>query len=107
MLACTSSAGSRPYSLAMGDNVPALRPDGDPEPSRELRASHEDRDQVVELLRTAAGDGRITVEELDERIEAALTARTYRELAVLTTDLPAVPRERKAARRGPPAEPTE
>jgi hypothetical protein len=48
-----------------------------------------DRDRVVELLRVAAGDGRLTAEELDERLEAALTARTYSELAVLTTDLPA------------------
>lgn len=49
-----------------------------------------DRDRVVEVLRVAAGDGRLTPEELDERLEAALTARTYSELAVLTTDLPAV-----------------
>jgi Domain of unknown function (DUF1707) len=49
-----------------------------------------DRDRVVELLRVAAGDGRLTSEELDERLEAALTARTYSELAVLTTDLPAL-----------------
>jgi hypothetical protein len=48
-----------------------------------------DRDRVVELLRVAAGDGRLTPAELDERLEAALTARTYSELAVLTTDLPA------------------
>ena len=43
---------------------------------------------------TAAGGGgygRLTAEELDERLEAALTARTYGELAALTTDLPAVP----------------
>jgi len=56
-----------------------------------LRASHVDRDRVVELLRVAAGDGRLTAEELDERLEAALTARTYGELAALTTDLPARP----------------
>jgi hypothetical protein len=55
----------------------------------ELRASHEDRDQVVELLRVAAGDGRLTAEELDERLGVALTARTYGELEVLLTDLPA------------------
>lgn len=55
----------------------------------ELRASHEDRDKVVELLRVAAGDGRLTAEELDERLERALQARTYNELAVLTADLPA------------------
>jgi Domain of unknown function (DUF1707) len=56
----------------------------------ELRASHTDRDEVVEKLRVAAGDGRLTSEELDERLEAALTARTYGELAALTADLPAV-----------------
>jgi hypothetical protein len=57
--------------------------------SGELRASHEDRDRVVELLRVAAGDGRLTAEELDERLEAALSARTFGELAALTADLPA------------------
>ena len=54
-----------------------------------LRASHEDRDRVVELLRVAAGDGRLTADELDERLEVALNARTHRELAALTADLPA------------------
>jgi DUF1707 SHOCT-like domain len=58
----------------------------------ELRASHEDRDQVVELLRVAAGDGRLTAEELDQRLEKALTARTHGELAALTRDLPAAQR---------------
>src|SRR5438477_12023748 len=56
----------------------------------ELRASHEDRDRVAELLRVAAGDGRLTAEELDHRLEKALTARTYGELAGLTRDLPAI-----------------
>jgi len=55
----------------------------------ELRASHEDRDRVVELLRVSAGDGRLTSEELDERLEHAMTARTYGELARLVADLPA------------------
>jgi hypothetical protein len=54
----------------------------------EMRASHEDRDRVAELLRVAAGDGRLTADELDERLEKALTARTYGELAVLARDLP-------------------
>jgi hypothetical protein len=55
----------------------------------ELRASHEDRDRVVELLRVSAGDGRLTADELDERLELAMTARTYGELAKLVADLPA------------------
>ncbi|MFI9271267.1 DUF1707 domain-containing protein [Kitasatospora sp. NPDC052896] len=54
-----------------------------------LRASHEDRDRVVERLRVAAGDGRLTAEELEERLDVALNARTYGELEVLLTDLPA------------------
>lgn len=64
----------------------------------ELRASHADRDRVVEVLRVAAGDGRITADELDQRLEAALTARTLGELALLTTDLPTHP----ATAAGPP-----
>jgi hypothetical protein len=55
----------------------------------ELRASHGDRDRVVEVLRVSAGDGRLTAEELDQRLELALTARTYGELAKLISDLPA------------------
>ncbi|GAA3622270.1 hypothetical protein GCM10022419_129930 [Nonomuraea rosea] len=58
--------------------------------SPELRASHADRDRVVEVLRIAAGDGLLTAEELDERLEAALSARTLSELTVLTADLPPV-----------------
>jgi hypothetical protein len=46
---------------------------------------------VVEVLRVSAGDGRLTAEELDERVEAALTARTYNELAALVADLPNAP----------------
>ena len=55
----------------------------------ELRASHDDRDRVVEVLRVSAGDGRLTAEELDQRLELALAARTYGELAELVSDLPA------------------
>ncbi|MFD0507537.1 DUF1707 domain-containing protein [Streptomyces chiangmaiensis] len=57
--------------------------------SLQLRASHADRDRVVDVLRIAAGDGRLTSDELDERLEAALSARTMGELSVLTADLPA------------------
>ncbi len=54
----------------------------------ELRASHADRDRAAELLRVAAGDGRLTADELDQRLERALTARTVGELAELSRDLP-------------------
>jgi hypothetical protein len=43
---------------------------------------------VVERLQVAAAEGRLTAEELEERVEAALSARTVGEIAVLTGDLP-------------------
>jgi hypothetical protein len=54
----------------------------------DLRVSDADRERVAERLRDAAGEGRLTVEELDERVEAAYGARTAGELAELTADLP-------------------
>ena len=72
----------------MGDISPLGRDDSVPSADR-LRASHEDRDRVIEMLRVAAGDGRLTADELDERVEVAFSARTYGELAALTSDLPA------------------
>ncbi|GIH95182.1 DUF1707 domain-containing protein [Planobispora siamensis] len=58
---------------------------------RDLRVSHEERDAVAEKLRVAAGDGRLTMEELDQRLEVALAARTYGELEAVLRDLPAAP----------------
>lgn len=43
---------------------------------------------MVEMLRVAAGDGRLSAAELDERLESALTAQTYGELSALVADLP-------------------
>ena len=60
----------------------------EPPDPKGIRVSHEDRDQVAEALRVAAGDGRLSLEELDERLEAALSARTYADLAPLLADLP-------------------
>ena len=63
-----------------------------PDPSQ-LRISDEDRHQVAELLRDAAGDGRIDLEELDERLEATYAAKTYADLVPITIDLPAHPQQ--------------
>jgi DUF1707 SHOCT-like domain len=82
---------ARPYSVSMTGEVSPLGRGDEVRSPGGLRASHEDRDRVVELLRVAAGDGRLTAGELDERLEKALTARTYGELAALTRDLPAAP----------------
>jgi Domain of unknown function (DUF1707) len=53
-----------------------------------LRASDADRDAVVSRLRDAAAEGRLDPEELEERVDAALRARTYGELSRLVADLP-------------------
>ncbi|MGG8410091.1 DUF1707 SHOCT-like domain-containing protein [Streptomyces sp. 12297] len=55
----------------------------------ELRASDADRERVVERLREAVAEGRLDMDEFEERMEAAFASRTYAELAPLTRDLPA------------------
>ncbi|MEU9377334.1 DUF1707 domain-containing protein [Streptomyces sp. NPDC048255] len=60
-------------------------------PLPELRASDADRDRVVERLRDAVAEGRLDMEEFEERLDAAYRSRTYAELEPLTRDLPAVP----------------
>jgi Domain of unknown function (DUF1707) len=54
----------------------------------DLRASDDDRDQTVDELRAHAAEGRLTLEELEERVQRALAAQTLGELAGLTEDLP-------------------
>jgi hypothetical protein len=61
-----------------------------PDP-RQLRISDADRHQVAEILREAAGEGRLELDELDERLEATYAARTYADLVPITADLPAHP----------------
>ena len=54
-----------------------------------MRVSDADRHRVAEILRVAAGEGRIDLDELDERLEATYAARTYADLVPITYDLPA------------------
>jgi hypothetical protein len=70
-----------------------------------LRAARADRERVVELLKAAFVQGRLTRDEFDTRIGQALASRTYAELAAVTADLPAelieaVPRRPPARARG-------
>jgi hypothetical protein len=58
------------------------------DPAR-LRISDDDRHAVAEVLRHAAGEGRIDLDELDQRLEAAYAAKTYGDLVPITADLPA------------------
>jgi hypothetical protein len=55
----------------------------------EIRASDAERESVVQILSENAAVGRLTLDELEQRISAAYAATTRRELAKLTTDLPA------------------
>jgi Domain of unknown function (DUF1707) len=54
-----------------------------------LRASHADREQVIETLKAAFVQGRLDKDELDLRVSQTFAARTYAELAAVTADLPA------------------
>ncbi|WP_165988947.1 DUF1707 domain-containing protein [Streptomyces sp. YIM 98790] len=66
----------------------------EPDPARrqpELRASDADREAVAERLRDAAAEGRIDLEELQERLDQVFAAKTYGELEPVTADLPADP----------------
>jgi len=54
----------------------------------ELRVSDDDREATVARLRVAGGEGRLTLEELAERVELADRARTRSDLDALTADLP-------------------
>jgi hypothetical protein len=71
-----------------------------------LRASHADREQVVDVLKTAFVQGRLAKDEFVERMGQAFTARTYAELAALIAGIPAGPTTApplpKPARAHPP-----
>lgn len=75
-------------------------PEGDP---AHLRVSDADREKVAEVLRRAAGEGRLDYEELDERLSATFAAKTYADLVPITVDLPDHPGRATAARPGPAA----
>ena len=68
-------------------------PSGGTDPTR-LRISDSERHQVAEILREAAGEGRLDIDELDQRLEATYAARTYADLVPITLDLPAHPHQR-------------
>ncbi|MFT4082593.1 MAG: DUF1707 domain-containing protein [Nocardioides sp.] len=80
----------------MGDLVPGQP--GEPEragqsgqsgqPAANLRVGDADRNRVAEVLREAAGEGRLDLAELDERLDAVFAAKTYADLVPLTSDLP-------------------
>jgi hypothetical protein len=56
-----------------------------------IRASDDDREKIVTALREAYTEGRLTLDEFDERTSAAYSARTWGDLRTLTEDLPSPP----------------
>ena len=64
----------------------------------DLRASHADREQVIGTLKAAFVQGRLTEDELGERVGQVYTSRTYAELAEVTADIPAEPTEARSKR---------
>ena len=65
-----------------------------------LRASHADREQVIDTLKAAFVQGRLDKDEFDLRVGQAFASRTYAELAAVTADIPAG-LTRQAARTRP------
>jgi hypothetical protein len=59
-----------------------------PLPYSQMRPGHADRDRVIDRLQEAFADGRLADEEYDERLQRALSAKTFGELAALTRDIP-------------------
>lgn len=70
--------------------------------STELRVGDAERDEVVSALHEHFAQGRLDREELDERVTAALHARTVGDLRAVTSDLPAPPGVRQAPYRPAP-----
>lgn len=101
----TATHGGRHGSAPATRSVVGPRPDGLTAPSvnLSLRVSEADRDVVVDALRTHAAAGRIDIDELDERVTAALAARTEGDLAIITNDLPALPVARATADAAQPS----
>ena len=58
---------------------------------RPIRASDRERESVVDVLRDAYTDGRLTLEEFDQRTSAAYASKTWSDLRELTGDLPVEP----------------
>lgn len=54
----------------------------------DLRASDADRDRYLQALREAYAEGRLDASEYEDRMQAALAAKTYRELQPVVADLP-------------------
>jgi len=67
-----------------------------------LRASNDDRDQMIDTLKAAFAQGRLTKDEFDARIGQTLASRTYADLAAVTAGIPAAAPAPSRPPRTPP-----
>lgn len=79
-------------------------PAPDPAGHEHLRVSDSEREHAARSLREHATAGRLTIDELDGRLETALAARTHGELDALFEDLPAAPSREPSSRHRATAE---
>jgi hypothetical protein len=70
------------------------------EETRSMRCSDEEREQTSARLHQAAGEGRLSLTEVEERLAQAYAARYRHELDALTDDLPPVPKPVTGWREG-------
>jgi hypothetical protein len=68
-------------------------------PQPGLRANDQDRDRAASVVQDAHGDGRLDVEELDERLTRVYSAKTQVELRAITSDLVPLPVDHGPARQ--------
>ncbi len=77
-------------------------------PREQMRAADADREQYAEVVRRALDEGRLTLDEMDERLRQIYAAKTFGELEQAVADLPrATPAERSqlTVPRGAPSSP--
>ena len=75
-----------PFVIQSAGRTPAFAAGGE---RGRMRAADADRDRVVELLNLAYAEGRLSKDEYDARLDSAMSARTFADLDLLVTDLPA------------------
>jgi uncharacterized protein DUF1707/cell wall-active antibiotic response 4TMS protein YvqF len=73
---------SRRDNLDLVSDLPAV-----PDP-RDMRVSNDDRERVAKVLHESMAEGRLTVTELEERLDKVYAAKTFGDLEPLTRDLP-------------------
>src|SRR6185437_12394607 len=84
---CPAAGGPPGAGLGSGEHEERSAPMTD----RAIRASDKERESVVDVLRDAYTDGRLTLEEFEERTSTAYASKTWADLRELTADLPVEP----------------